>query len=120
MKTKIMLHFILQTSAFQLFFLIIYDVFLKRETFFNWNRFYLIATASLSIVLPFIKVESFKDVVPQDYIISLPEIVLGQTTSNIKNASRGWRNLLGWKPIVLPGGRGGEKQFRSVLAVVSQ
>ena len=81
-----MLHYIIQTVAFQLFFLLIYDVFLKKETFFNWNRFYLIATAILSLVLPFIKIESFKSVVPQQYIVLLPEIVLGQTTSNSNSA----------------------------------
>jgi bla regulator protein BlaR1 len=51
-------HYILQTIAFQLFFLIIYDAFLKKETFFNWNRAYLLVTALLSIALPFIKIQS--------------------------------------------------------------
>ncbi len=75
-----MLHYILQTVAFQLFFLIIYDVFLKKETFFNWNRAYLLVTAILSVVLPFIKIEEFKDVVPQEFFIALPEIVIGNLT----------------------------------------
>jgi hypothetical protein len=74
-----MAHYILQTIAFQVLFLLIYDVFLKKETFFNWNRMYLMATAILSIALPFIKNDNFKSVVPQNYIISLPEIVLSQT-----------------------------------------
>ncbi len=74
-----MAHYIIQTIAFQLFFLLVYDLFLKKETFFNWNRIYLLATAVLSLILPFIKVDRFKDVVPQDYIVSLPEIILGQT-----------------------------------------
>tara|TARA_R110002096_G_scaffold178009_1_gene354799 strand:+ start:22900 stop:24927 length:2028 start_codon:yes stop_codon:yes gene_type:complete len=76
-----MANYIIQTVAFQVFFLLIYDVFLKKETFFNWNRLYLLATALLSVILPFIKIESFKEVVPQQYIIALPEIVLGQTAS---------------------------------------
>jgi bla regulator protein blaR1 len=75
-----MLHYILQTIAFQLFFLIIYDVFLKRDTFFNWNRAYLLITTLLSIILPFIKIEQFKDVVPQQFIIKLPEVILGSLT----------------------------------------
>ena len=50
-----MLHYILQTIVFQLLFLMVYDVFLKKETFFNWNRFYLLVSAFLSIVLPFCK-----------------------------------------------------------------
>ncbi len=73
-----MLHYIIQTIAFQLFFIIVYDVFLKNETFFNWNRVYLLGTTALSFVLPFIQIERFKNAVPQNFIITLPEVVLGQ------------------------------------------
>ncbi|WP_159019096.1 M56 family metallopeptidase [Algibacter sp. L3A6] len=79
-----MIHYIIQTIAFQVFFLLIYDVFLKKETFFNWNRFYLITTAFMSLVLPLVKIASFKHVVPENYIIRLPAVVLGQTEANIK------------------------------------
>ncbi|WP_240911358.1 M56 family metallopeptidase [Yeosuana marina] len=64
--------------AFQLFFIIVYDLFLKNETFFNWNRAYLLGTTALSFVLPFIQIERFKNAVPQNFIITLPEVVLGQ------------------------------------------
>ena len=80
-----MLHYMIQTIAFQLFFLLVYDLFLKKETFFNWNRIYLLTTAVLSLILPFIKVESFKAVVPQDYIIALPAIILGESSPNTNN-----------------------------------
>ncbi len=73
-----MLHYIIQTMAFQLFFIIVYDLFLKNETFFNWNRAYLLGTTALSFVLPFIQIERFKNAVPQNFIITLPEVVLGQ------------------------------------------
>ena len=56
-----MLHYLVQTIVFQLFFLIIYDLFLKQETFFNWNRMYLLVTAALSVTLPFIKLNSLKN-----------------------------------------------------------
>ncbi|MEO5787741.1 M56 family metallopeptidase, partial [Gelidibacter sp.] len=75
-----MLHYILQTLAFQVFFLIIYDVFLKNETFFNWNRAYLIGTAFLSFVLPFLKFESIKAIVPEPMIIRLPEVIIGEVS----------------------------------------
>lgn len=71
-----MIHYILQTIVFQLFFLLVFDLFLKRETFFNWNRFYLLASMVLSILLPFIKIEVFKQLIPQNYIEALPEIVI--------------------------------------------
>ena len=78
-----MMQYIIQIVAFQIFFLLVYDVFLKKETFFNWNRFYLIGTSLLSLILPFVKVSAFKEIVPKDYIVSLPEVFIGnQTVSN--------------------------------------
>lgn len=73
-----MLHYILQTIAFQVFFLLIYDVFLKNETFFNWNRVYLIGTAFMSFTLPFLKFESIKAIVPEPMVIRLPEVIIGE------------------------------------------
>ncbi len=55
-----MIQYILECIAFQLVFLVIYDFFLKRETFFQWNRFYLLGTHVLSLILPWIKIEAFK------------------------------------------------------------
>ncbi|WP_299556806.1 M56 family metallopeptidase [Seonamhaeicola sp.] len=72
-----MFQYIIQTVAFQLFFLMVYDFLLKKETFFNWNRAYLLGTAVLSLLIPLIKIESFKHVVSPDYIITLPEVFLG-------------------------------------------
>ncbi|MCK0107842.1 M56 family metallopeptidase [Flavobacteriaceae bacterium S0825] len=75
-----MMQYIIQIVAFQIFFLLVYDVFLKKETFFNWNRFYLIGTSLLSLILPFVKVSAFKEIVPKDYIVSLPEVFIGNQT----------------------------------------
>ncbi|WP_396635805.1 TonB family protein [Maribacter sp. R77961] len=62
-----MLPYILECIAFQLVFLIIYDFFLKRETFFQWNRAYLIGTYSLSLILPWIKIDAFRTAVPETF-----------------------------------------------------
>jgi len=75
-----MIHYILQVVAFQVFFLLIYDLFLKRETFFNLNRAYLLVTALLSIVMPFIKVQQIKTIVPENYVVRLPEVIIGKVT----------------------------------------
>ena len=72
-----MLHYIIQVVAFQLLFLIIYDIFLRKETFFNLNRVYLLSTSILSFVIPFIKIEFIKEVIAKDFVISLPEILIG-------------------------------------------
>lgn len=75
-----MAYYIIQVVAFQSVFLLIYDVFLKRETFFSWNRFYLIATALFSAVIPFVRIENFKNVVPHKFIINLPEVIIGNVS----------------------------------------
>ncbi len=72
-----MLHYIIQTIVFQLFFLIIYDVFLKKETFFNWNRIYLLITPILALIIPFIKVAMLRNILPKNYTITLPEVFVG-------------------------------------------
>ncbi|MGF1559838.1 MAG: TonB family protein [Flavobacteriaceae bacterium] len=59
-----MIQYILECIAFQLVFLIIYDLFLKRETFFQWNRFYLICTFVLSLIIPWVKIEAMKANMP--------------------------------------------------------
>src|SRR5690606_18034019 len=62
--------------AFQLLFLVVYDLFLKKETFFNLNRAYLLITPVLSFILPFIKIETLKEAVPREYIFYLPEVIV--------------------------------------------
>ena len=71
-----MLYLIFQCILFQLLFLIVYDLFLKRNTFFSYNRWYLLITSALSIVIPFIKIDSFNTLLDSNSIIVLPEIVL--------------------------------------------
>ncbi len=53
-----MIHYILQVALFQVLFLAIYDLFLKKETFFVWNRIYLISSSVLAYIIPFIKIAS--------------------------------------------------------------
>jgi bla regulator protein BlaR1 len=81
-----MLHYIIQITAFQVFFLLIYDLFLKRETFFNWNRFYLLGTAILSLILPFIKLDAIKGIASENFVINLPEVILGTVAPTASEA----------------------------------
>ena len=82
-----MVQFILECIAFQLVFLIIYDFFLKKETFFQWNRFYLLGTHLLSLVLPWIKIEAFKTTVPSGYHV-YPEFLWNMSASPAEVATR--------------------------------
>ena len=75
-----MIRFILECMAFQLLFLIVYDLFLKRETFFQWNRVYLIGTFVLSLLLPWIKIEAFRTSVSPEYFV-YPEYLWGVAMS---------------------------------------
>ena len=74
-----MIHYILQVVAFQLFFLIIYDFFLRKETFFNGNRAYLLGTTVLSVVIPFIKIDGIKTMVSHQFVVQLPAVIIGNT-----------------------------------------
>ena len=76
-----MLHYIIQIIAFQAIFLLVYDLFLKHETFFNCNRLYLLITAIGSVALPFIKLDMLKGVVPKDFVIQLPEVIIGDLST---------------------------------------
>ncbi|MDC6367678.1 MULTISPECIES: M56 family metallopeptidase [Flavobacteriaceae] len=77
-----MVQYILEILAFQLIFLLTYDLFLKKETFFQWNRVYLIITFICSLILPWVKLETLKTTVPFElgnvsvFLVQLDEVVL--------------------------------------------
>ncbi len=81
-KYNIMLDYFIKVLLFQTLFLAVYDLFLKRETFFQWNRVYLIGTSVVAYIIPTLKIEQVEAFVPlnyQEYIIQLPEIMLSPT-----------------------------------------
>ena len=71
-----MINYILQVLLFQALFMAVYDFFLQKETFFKWNRFYLLVTPFLSFIIPLLKFKSFQRTVPQEYIEQLPTVLL--------------------------------------------
>ena len=68
--------------VFQALFLIIYDVFLKRETFFNANRAYLLMSATLSLVLPFIQIPQLSSNIVST-TVALPEISINNSETGL-------------------------------------
>lgn len=91
-----MIQYLIQVVAFQLLFLVAYDLFLKKETFFQWNRVYLIFSSLVSFIIPFIEIESFQKAVPQEYIILLPEVVLTpQKAVEVIAPSWNWYLIIG-------------------------
>ncbi len=59
-----MISYIINVISFQLAFLLIYEFWLKKETFFNLNRAYLLTTPLLSFLIPFIRIESLQESAP--------------------------------------------------------
>lgn len=79
-----MLAYILQVVIFQLLFLVVYEVLLKKETFFNYNRWYLLSTSVISLLLPLVKIEALAFLLPAESIngiatVWLPEVFIGET-----------------------------------------
>ncbi len=77
-----MLAIILNIIFFQLLFLLVYELLLKKETFFNYNRWYLLITPIIALTLPFLNIAALNELVPQESaaVINsfwLPEIVIG-------------------------------------------
>ncbi len=75
-----MINYSIQVVLFQVLFLAVYDLFLHKETFFKWNRFYLLATPFLAFIIPLIKIESVQKNIAEEYITYLPEVVLNPQT----------------------------------------
>ena len=71
-----MIAYILQSILFQILFLLVYEVLLKKETFFSYNRWYLLITSVLSLVLPLIKIEALSFIVPTESITQMSTILL--------------------------------------------
>ena len=75
-----MINYIIQVLLFQTVFLAVYDLVLKKETFFQWNRAYLIISSVLAYVIPLIRFTGVSENIPQEYRIMLPEVMLSPET----------------------------------------
>ncbi len=71
-----MINYIVQVVFIQALFLGIYDLFLQKETFFKYNRWYLLGTPIVSFLIPFVQFTSLQYIVPNDVVYQLPKVVL--------------------------------------------
>lgn len=93
-----MIQYILECIAFQLVFLIIYDFFLKRETFFQGNRFYLIGTYLVSLVLPLIKIDTFTAIIPEQYYYTRPQFLFQLDEVTVAaDGAKNWLAGISWE-----------------------
>ena len=101
-----MITYIIQVVLFQVMFLAVYDFFLSKETFHNYNRWYLLGTPIVSFVLPLIKIPTFQKAVPEELMVFLPEIFLSpqkaiEQTAYYTETSINYMSLLFWCGVVL-------------------
>jgi hypothetical protein len=88
-----MINYIIQAVLFQAIFLAVYDLFLQKETFFKWNRAYLLGTPILAFIIPLLKFRSVQETLPQEYLVQLPVVFLNpgeviiQATTNTSTIS---------------------------------
>ncbi len=79
-----MIHYIIQIIAYQFLFLLVYDLFLKRETFYTWNRIYLLSTLVFSFFIPFLRIDAIQQSIPETYYVQLPTLVIeGSAPENV-------------------------------------
>lgn len=71
-----MIDYIIQVMLFQTVFYAVYELVLKKETFFQWNRSYLNLAAAAAYVIPLINFESMSNNLPAEYFMVMPEIIL--------------------------------------------
>jgi bla regulator protein BlaR1 len=101
-----MIAYIIQVLLFQVLFLAVYDFFLSKETFHNYNRWYLLGTPMISFVLPLIKIPTFQKAIPEYLMVYFPEIMLSpqkviEQTAFYREGSVNYISLLFWCGVVL-------------------
>jgi len=95
-----MIPVILECMAFQLVFLAVYDFWLKYETFFQWNRAYLIGAYLLSLLLPWVKIEAFSAKLPEafkgypEFLWNLDPTAVRVTGDNASTFGLSWEHIL--------------------------
>jgi TonB family protein len=85
--------YLIKANIFLIAFGLIYQAFLRRETFFQLNRFYLITAAVLSLVIPLFEFESIA-AAAGNLVVFLPEFIAGSSDAAAGTSSFSWALLL--------------------------
>ena len=83
-----MFHYLLQVLIFQLLFLLIYDILHKKDTFFNWNRLYLLIVPFLSLILPFIEIDLLSSSSTELYVSNIERTIIASAENMIFNVNQ--------------------------------
>ena len=76
-----MLQYCVQVIVFQFLFWLVYEIILKRTTFFAYNRWYLLLSFSLSLILPLLKFDLFYDVISSERLSAFKAQQILDTTA---------------------------------------
>ncbi|GLB48474.1 M56 family metallopeptidase [Neptunitalea lumnitzerae] len=79
-----MVQYLILAVTCQALFLAIYDVFLKKATFFNYNRAYVLLSSLVSLLLPLLRVPTFEKLIPKQYTIPRISIYNTDTLINLE------------------------------------
>lgn len=94
-----MVQYIILAIAFQILFLLVYDILLKKATFFNLNRFYLLVTPLVSMLLPFIRISRLHTPIPKALV--LPDFAATPTpeqTIQLQEVTLTAKQQIAWLP----------------------
>ena len=75
-KKNKMQHYLIQIMIFQLLFLLVYELLLKKETFFTYNRAYLLLTPVIAMLLPLLKIPFLQTAISAESFVMLPEVFI--------------------------------------------
>ena len=76
-----MITYLLQVMLYQTIFIMVYELLLKKETFFNYNRVYLLGTSVLALLIPFLKFSMMDQLISNTTLVALPEVILNPSNT---------------------------------------
>ena len=72
---------LIQIVFYQILFLALYEVLLKRDTHYNLQRFYLLFLPVLALFLPYLVIPALSKGIVETYQLSMPAILLGDVSN---------------------------------------
>lgn len=80
---------LIQIVFYQILFLALYEVLLKRDTHYTLQRFYLLLFPVLAIFLPYAIVPSLSDGISETYQLSLSTVLLNESITKSETVTKG-------------------------------
>lgn len=85
-----LIQYLLQSSACLAALYMVYWFFLRRETFFSMNRFYLVSAAILSMVIPLFRINLYSFALSGEIVVYLDQVII--TPEKINDVASQYEN----------------------------